>query len=501
MLRMIGTVNETKRPFLHELMYEEYKILRSLVGQVSKTRSPQNKEEHFALFLLEWLRRQIDYATLVENFTEAYENGMFAPYTKENELLDEMEFINIVEDIRGEFIGISKLLERIHMLVWKDSVLGLVNGEKQLSEEQYKNLLFLKYCYNFLYWDKLFPRKCKIIEYHILRNVRLLRLVVEDDYLLKQARINVKSRSKKPVNEAAFKGVSPKPFQLGNFNNLKSFFNNYFFIHDVNLEYASWKDNILGQVNFKERLLHSLYIRPHSGSEYCNISKSRFKLGTPYCEKIQQIITSLYYWYYGVIEGYYADVLFDILHSGKGSYKEKVLRRLISLNQDVEIHNFLCERYKHYCKRNDISKSCEISLLSASIYYQLPDDFMTGTVDHAKNYFNSILKNKAQIQLLFELLVDNEFIENDEKTLNLLAYRFTGRHRPSICGQILWKALRNDLFHLISIIAHEDTRLWKKCESFFVDINNFPININGAATICNQNVSDKMKTLCSKIQK
>lgn len=494
---MNRSVNGTKRPFLHELMYEEYKILPSLVEKISLAKFPENNEERFALFLLEWLKRQINYTTLVENFTEAYESGMFAPYTKENEQLDKAEFDHIVQDIVREFLDILKSFEEIQVLEWKDIISKLIDGEKKLSEEQYKKLLFLKYCYNFPYWRQLSSRKWEVIKCCILQNVRLLRLVVKDDYLLKQARINVKSKIKKPFNEDAFKKVSPSPFQPGNFNNLRSFFNNYFFIHDVDLEYANWKDNILGRVNFKERLLHSLYIQLYSSSECANISKKLFKPGN--YEKIRQIITSLHYWYYGVIEGYYTDVLFDILHSKKDSYKKTVLVRLISLKQDVEIHNFLCERYKSYCKRNGISEEHKISLLSANIYHQLPDDFMSGSIDCEANYFNSVLKDKTQIQLLFKLLVENGFIENDENTLNLLAYRFTGRH--SICGKILWKGSRNDLFHLIFIIAHDDSRRWKKCASFFVDTNNEPINCYGAATICKQNVSDKMKTLCSHWEK
>ena len=498
---MTGTDNSYKKmPFLHKVMYEEYDILCSLEQQIPQDRIPLDEEEHFALLLYRWLKAQAGYDTLLENFEEAYEKGLIASFIDIDEKLDDEEWEHIVEDLRGEFIGLSALNglgRKCSVPLWKAMQL-LLDGKKRLSKEEYKTLLFLKYCYNFWYWEKT---DFKGSDFMILCGVRLLKTAMKDDYLLQEARSRVKSTLKKTFDEDDYKVIAHRSSLRGNFNNLKNFFNDFFFINDIDLDYSVWKENIAGDANFKGHLLHSLYIRLHNRAEYFNLSKDAFRLGTPDYERVRQIITSLYYWHYGLVEGHYADLLFDIIHSDKITVKKKTLIRLLSLKQDIAVHNFLQKKYVDYCRRNKIPKEREFPVLSSCIYYKLPEGFLSGKAGQDENdYFNDVnLTVREKIQQLFESLVDNRFIENTENILLVLAYRFTGMSKPSPCEPIVWHGTKNDLFYLVKQLAPDSSKIWKKTESFFVDKEKNAINMKGAAQMCKQNFSDDIKNICEQI--
>ena len=137
--------------------------------------------------------------------------------------------------------------------------------------------------------------------------------------------------------------------------------------------------------------------------------------------------------------------------------------------------------------------------------FVLPEDYMQQKrVTEMENYYcnlHSNLKSKEKIELLYDLLSNNDFLNRKENVFRQFAFRLTGRGNLSECPKIKWLAAKNDLFYLIKKIADQDTKKWVKAFAFFVDSDGEDIPIKSASTLCQQNNTKTIKLICDEIMK
>lgn len=137
--------------------------------------------------------------------------------------------------------------------------------------------------------------------------------------------------------------------------------------------------------------------------------------------------------------------------------------------------------------------------------FVLPEDYMQQKrVAEMENYYcnlHSSLKSKEKIELLYDLLSNNDFLNRKENVFRQFAFRLTGRGNLSEYPKIKWLAAKNDLFYLIKKIADQDTKKWVKAFAFFVDSDGEDIPIKSASTLCQQNNTKTIKLICDEIMK
>lgn len=327
-----------KIPYLNNLIAKEFAILDSLQSKVASQDVPKTSEECFALFLLKWLQKTITPDFLDSKFKQLNEKGIFGSFKvnqENNSDYDKQVFLNnlIQKYLEASSLKMlnKKLLKNITTII-----IELQNNKNEISQKQYEALLFFEYCHTFSsvsQWKGFTNER-------LLVYVRILKQAIEKASLLSKAKKEIKSQMiHTQPDEDFFRSYFDFPAEPeNNLKRIENFFNDFFRITDVCLDYQEWKSIIHGIKFFEERLWLSLYIKPHQcpdilednvfGTNKILILNNHLK---------RQIVSMLYYWYYGLFEGGYANIFFTILHKEPNSRESNAFLRLFAIEKGIKL--------------------------------------------------------------------------------------------------------------------------------------------------------------------
>lgn len=477
-----------KVPYLNRLIAEEYKILYSLQSKVSSQNTPQTPEERFALFLLKWLQKVITPEFLESKFKQLNEKGIFGCYNTEQENNSDYDKQTILNGLIRGFIDASssKILNKKQLGYITTIILELQNDKSEISQQQYSALLFLEYCCIF---SSVIPMK-EFTNEQLLIYIRTLKQAIKKSSLLNQAKQEVISQMvHTQPDEQFFRSYLDDYDPSEPVDNLKktvNFFNDFFRITDICLDYQEWKNTILGINNFEERLWLSLYVRPHQYSDIMlgdNIFGTDKKLSLN-CHlnltKEQQIVSMLYYWYYGLFEGGYANLFFTILHNEPTSREGKAFLRLFAIEEDVKLKHYIQKKYAIYCSQecivetkqfeglrsnsekletdNDTEYSIDATSIGSDKRFEKPKDFTDKQID----YLVKLLTNQAKLVTMV-----------DQENQQYLSYFLGGRGKKLPEGQFIkWEGSRYILKYFIKQLYIEVSKFgngrWQTVANNFI---------------------------------
>lgn len=485
-LFIIMTRISKKVPYLNRLIAEEYKILYSLQSKVSSQNTPQTPEERFALFLLKWLQKVITPEFLESKFKRLNEKGIFGCYHAEQENNSDYDKQSILNGlIRGLSDASSlKILNKKQLSYIATIILELQNNKGGISQIQYNALLFLEYCCIF---SSVIQMK-EFTNEQLLVYIRALKQAIKKSSLLHQAKQEVISQMvHTQPDEQFFKSYFYDPSEpVDNLKKIANFFNDFFRITDICLDYQEWKNTKQGINNFEERLWLSLYVRPHQYSDIALVDNifGTNKTLTLNCHlnltKEQQIVSMLYYWYYGLFEGGYANLFFTILHNEPTSRESCAFLRLFAIEKDVKLKHYIQKKYAIYCSQecivetkqfeglrsnsekletdNDTEYSIDATSIGSDKRFEKPKDFTDKQID----YLVKLLTNTANLIKV-----------NDQENQKYLSYFLGGRGNKLPEGQFIkWEGSRYSLKYFIKQLYIEISKFgngrWQTVANNFI---------------------------------
>ena len=303
-------------------------------------------------------------------------------------------------------------------------------------------------------------------------------------------------------DEEFFNSYFDCPSESGNnLKKIENFFNDFFRIADVCLDYQEWKSTKHGIKFFEERLWLSLYIRPHQCSD---MKLEDDVLGTNNTltlsnhlnlTKERQIVSMLYYWYYGLFEGGYANLFFTILHNEPNSRESNAFLRLFAIEKDIKLKQYIQNRYAIYCSQKGIGTPKQIECLRGNPELQETGDNMENNTDtdairHLEKPDNF---TDGRITFLSKLLASTTndkigLIEIDEQ--EYLSYFLGGRGKKLIKGQFInWKGSRYSLKYFIKTLYTKETELKLKDGSWKIVADTFTVISKGKKTQFESSIS------------
>ncbi len=464
-----------KIPYFTNMVRGIYEKLCSIQSTVSSQAVPQTPEEHFALFLLRYARQIFTHDNIEKNFNIAYEKGVFKKYNGPcNEKREDVEkYLRqlLWEDLlslkKDKFIS-SERLDKIRSILYV--LLENDDAEIQVSEEQYKELLFLKYCCNFASWNQLDT----LTNEKLLIYIRTLKYAVKDTLLVAQVKQEVVNQFNRKPDIDFFRTRSPNYQSLSGYLEYVHYtFSVFFRIEDIGISYKIWERMRISKKidNFNDRMWHSLCVRIYQAESYMMVNDIFIKVSQ--VTKERQIVTMMYYWYYGLFNGYYAKLLFNILHSSP-SDEEKVLRRLLlwAHDEDKEVLKYLTKRYQAYCKEMSIPEHEQIDSFKSSRTYKL--DEKEGMIPLVNQLTKPDKLSDEQIKCLTGKLVELGFINIDYR--DHLSFLLGGKGPSSRDGLIHWKNSRASLVYFIRQLYGGENKIasgtWQIVASNFVVISS-----------------------------
>lgn len=473
-----------KIPYLNNLIAKEFAILDSLQSKVASQDVPKTSEECFALFLLKWLQKTITPDFLDSKFKQLNEKGIFGSFKvnqENNSDYDKQVFLNnlIQKYLEASSLKMlnKKLLKNITTII-----IELQNNKNEISQKQYEALLFFEYCHTFSsvsQWKGFTNER-------LLVYVRILKQAIEKASLLSKAKKEIKSQMiHTQPDEDFFRSYFDFPAEPeNNLKRIENFFNDFFRITDVCLDYQEWKSIIHGIKFFEERLWLSLYIKPHQcpdilkdnvfGTNKTLILNNHLK---------RQIVSMLYYWYYGLFEGGYANIFFTILHKEPNSRESNAFLRLFAIEKGIKLKQYIQDRYAIYCSQKGISESKQIECLKRNPKLQETGDNMENNTDtdairHLEKPDNF---TDERITFLSKLLASTTndktgLIEIDEQ--EYLSYFLGGKGKKLIKDQFInWKGSRYSLKYFITTLYTKRAKL--KDGSWQIVANTFTVISKG----------------------
>lgn len=377
----------SKIPYLQNLIIKEFAILDSLQSKVASQDVPKTSEERFALFLLKWLKRTITPDFLDSKFKQLNEKGIFGSFNVNQENNSDYDKQSFHNNLIRNFFEVSSLniLNKKQLKNITNIIREIQNDKSKISQKQYEALLFLEYCHTFSsisQWKGFTNER-------LLVYVRTLKQAIEKASLLSKAKKEIKSQMiHTQPDEDFFRSYFDFPSEPE--NNLKrigNFFNDFFRITDVCLDYQEWKSIIHGIKFFEERLWLSLYIKPHQCSDVklednvFGTNKTLTLSNHLNLTKERQIVSMLYYWYYGLFEGGYANLFFTILHNEPNSHESNAFLRLFAIEKGIKLKQYIQDRYAIYCSQKGIGESKQIECLKRDPKLQETGDNMENNTD------------------------------------------------------------------------------------------------------------------------
>lgn len=447
-----------KVPYFTSIAEKICEKLCSLQSTVSSLKVPQTPEEHFALFLLKYVRQTSKPEYLEKKFNIDYDSGVLRKY------IDSCDEVDIdLTRLRDQLLDAIalKIINPKHSGKICGIIRRLMNEDVKIrvSEEEYKELLFLIYCYNFASWSQLET----LTDENLLIYIRTLKLALKGALCLKQIREEVVAKFKnKILDEQYFRNYSFNYNCLrGNLEYLYHVSHAFFRIEDICLDYPEWKHMIMSIDNFDAEMRYSLYVRIHQDRYFYSSSDTgtAFDLvgnlvhnGTEY----KQVAVMIHYWYYGFFEGYYAKLLFNILHSASSSFEKQILMRLLVVEEDKEVLKYFKKEYKLYCKENSIPESEQVVLLKSLSQANEPDE-KGEVISLVKQLPKPDNLSDEQIKCLTGKLVELGFINVDSR--DHLSFLLGGKGPSSRDGLIHWKKSRASLAYFIKQLYGRDNKI------------------------------------------
>ncbi len=114
------------------------------------------------------------------------------------------------------------------------------------------------------------------------------------------------------------------------------------------------------------------------------------------------------------------------------------------------------------------------------------------------------MRHEVEMNKLYRSLTNADIISWDEDTYFSFMYRTCTGYRPSnedaekMLKSIVWKGELRDLFAMVYHLFYGDTRLWKKCEKFFLNPQGDILKIPKGCINMAKAPSDKMENILKK---
>lgn len=426
----------------NRLAKESIKSMRHIMRQISFNREPENKEEKILLpFLLQWLKERKDCENINDEFEEAYKKNWFPLSLKG---LRKVQPVLITEALNKAIM----LVETKKLYKSKESLFA--DNEACGYEKMSKILLFLFYCLYFYNEDLLSEKE---IEYKIIRIIRIIKILVKEERIYKTYREITEYlpiESKKALYMNIHKNRNDTIWW--SVFNLQS---DIFPPEEMVLQYTKWKLEKETTSKLLDRnLFYSLCIR----------------LPEQVIPKKWLFASLIYYWYYGIVEGNYAETIFNGLHGVYGNVNQNILIRLFNADDvDVEILNYFREKYKYYCDKKEIPSSQKFKLLIDTIKSEPINDKKGNTLQSYQLNKPQNLSIK-QLEYLSKLLCNKGFFE--EKYQNNFSNLIKGLSLPQ--GELIaWNYKRHSLIYLVRQLYPKTKKLGNG--TWQVIANNFEV--------------------------
>lgn len=460
MIKQLVIYNQIARRIFEEF----YKSARDLSIDEEKL---SEQERILSYFLFNWFRQRSGYGLITNEFENAHNNGWLPAYRN-------LEVPEKVFPIQLKLINEAfAMVKRNHLIHTGDNFtiyLSEVEAEceyehdpktykylqAQIAEKDYKKVSYLYYCMSFYNADLLRKNNYWKIVIHL---VQIIKLMISKNIPSKVCEEITRTIS------AEDKAALQKHFhQAGNstlWENTHNLWQEFFPYQDIILPYEIWKKEKEAQPSLLAKsLFYSLCIRLD---------------GRGISQK-QKLMSLIYYWYYGFVEGHYTETIFDGLHGAYGNEEQKLIIRLFSLENDKDVLKYFSVQYDIYCSEREIPEKDRISFLK-------PTQLQNKNADKVK------MQEKAQSAISYQLKLpegfDKEHIKylvglvySDLKLIGLeckpyLTYFLGGEGiAPSAEKLIQWKGNRGTLKYFFSNLYQEGAHIWNAVANSFQVIRN-----------------------------
>ena len=397
--------NEDK--FYRDLIKKFFDNFYYFIKKHPQDRKPQSKEEKILLpFLLQWMKERKDRKIIKDEFNQVYKKGWIPIYSEENvQKMDAYLLCTGITYSVCEMLIANKLIdskEDIYNLFRRSST-----NKFQISETDYKKILCIYYCMHFYNTDLLQKRGIEskfVFINKIISNI-VKKEIVSNVY--EEASKDISEKTKLSIQRNFHKSFSDSVWESIDF-----ILKNYFAQEDIVLQYKTWKmEKEMDTETLKRNLFYSLVIR------------------IPLSQQKQFFVSLLYYWHYGLVEGHYADTIFDGLHGEFGLEEKRLLARLLVLEQNKETLKYFQEKYKSYCDQKQIPANEQIKPLTSSLELKPAEN--NSSSEEPKGLYQLDIPegfDDTRLNILVGLLESKlKFIDVDDK--NSLAY-FLGKATP-----------------------------------------------------------------------
>ena len=443
MIKEQGIYNNITRGVLKEL--------RKSTRKVSVNGGSLSKEELMLLhFLFKWFRQRFGYGLITDEFENAYNNGWLPQYINRETSKSVSPFTKpfILEAIK--MAKYNRLLSNISE-VEIGSILKEFFSNSKMTNDNYKNVLYLYYCLFFFNADLLMDQK---YEHKIIRLIQVIKLIINQGTLYKIYEDTTKNVS---IEDRA---ALQRHFHCQNTHTLQENVHNlqheFFPYEDLVLSYENWKKEKEAQpILLSRSLFYSLCIR----LDKKDISTKRLT------------VSIIYYWYYGFVEGHYINTIFDGLHGAYGSEEKKLIIRLFSLENDKDILKYFSAQYGIYCSERKIPENEQISFLRPT-HLQKKNASQVKMQENPQFAISHRLSlpedfDKEHIAYLVELVHSRlKLIKPEFKPY--LTYFLGGEgSAPTAEKLIQWEGNRGTLKYFLSTLYQKGTHIWKTVTNSF----------------------------------
>lgn len=427
------------------------KEIRKSIRNILVDEESLNKEERILLhFLFNWFRQRLGYRLISDEFEHVYNDGWLPTY-KNKPVTEGPSFF--AKPFVVEAVLMAKqnhlLLDMDRTEIW--SILKEFLSDNKLSDNNYKNVLYLYYCLFFYNADLLRVQRCK---HKIIRLVQVVRSMVGEDILHEVYKniVAMMSKEDRTALQMNFRGKNTHTLQE-NVHNLQ---NEFFPYEDLALSYENWKKDKEAQSTLLSRsLFYSLCIRLNRN----DISTKRL------------IVSLIYYWYYGFVEGHYVNIIFDGLHGAFGEEEKKLIIRLFSVEEDKDTLKYFSAQYGVYCSERGIQEQDRISLLrSTSLQKKNANkENLQEKPQPATSYRLWLPKgfDAEHIKYLSELVHSKLKLIEPEFKLYLTYFLGGDGTAPSAERLIQWKGNRGTLKCFLSSLYPPHSHIWQSVVDSF----------------------------------
>lgn len=427
------------------------KEVRKSIRKISVDEESLNKGERILLhFLFDWFSQRFGYALIADEFEYAYNNGWLPIYKNESTEEGSSSFT------KPFILKAVSIAIRNHLLSNMDrseirSTLKEFSDNRKLSDNNYKNVLYLYYCSFFYNADLLRGQRCK---HKIIRLVQVIRLIVTEGILHKvyeDITMGVPEKDRIALQKH-FHGKNTHTLQE-NIHNLQ---HEFFPYEDLVLSYEEWKKEKEAQPALLNRsLFYSLCIRLDDN----DISTKRL------------MVSLIYYWYYGFVEGHYVNIIFDGLHGAYGGEEKKLIIRLFSLENDKDVLKYFSAQYGIYCSEREIPPKDQIPFLIPTQLRKKNDDKVKSQEMPQTAISHQLSPPKdfdaEHINYLVGL-VSSELKLISEDFKPYLTYFLGGKGiAPSAEKLIQWKGNRGTLKYFFSSLYQKGDQIWNAVANSF----------------------------------